>query len=381
TKTEPVVFPAKFPNLLANGSSGIAVGMATNIPPHNLSELISATQLVLEDPGVSIDEIMGVMPAPDFPTGGVICGLRGIREAYHTGRGKIILRAVMRVEEDEAEKKRIVVDEIPYNISKSALIQKVAQLVNDKAITGISDLRDESDKDGMRIVFDLKRGEIPDVVINQLFKFTEMQVTFGCNMLALDKGLPRTMNIKHFIQAWINHRIEVVRRRTRFELMKAEARAHLLEGYLKALENLDQVVKIIRSSVSREQAKLELMNRFTLSDRQAASVLELRLYQLTALERTKIEEEYQELLKKIAYYRDVLASEALVRSIIKGELEELKKHHLSDRRTKIIPIEEGEFNIEDLIRDEQVIVTISEDDYVKRMPVDTFREQRRGGLG
>jgi len=382
TKTEPTVFPAKFPNLLANGSSGIAVGMATNIPPHNLGELIAATLLVVDNPATSIDDIMQVMPAPDFPTGGVICGYRGVKEAFHTGRGKVILRAVMHVEDQEAggDRQRIVVDEIPYNISKAALIQKIAELVNEKTIPGIADIRDESDKQGMRIVLDLKRGEIPDVTINQLFKFTDMQVTFGCNMLALDKGLPRIMNVKQMIQAWIDHRIEVIRRRTRFELAKAEARAHILEGYLKALDHLDAVVKLIRASSSRDEAKMQLMATYALSERQANAVLDLRLYQLTGLEREKIEQEYQDLLQKIAHYRAILASEALVRGIIKDELLELKKHHASDRKTKIIAAE-GEFNMEDLIADEPVIITISEDDYIKRMPIDTFREQRRGGLG
>jgi DNA gyrase subunit A len=381
TKTEPTVFPAKFPNLLANGSSGIAVGMATNIPPHNLGELITATLLVLDRPAASIEEIMEVMPAPDFPTGGVICGYRGVKEAFHTGRGKIVLRGVMRVEEQEGgDRQRLVIDEIPYNISKADLIKKIADLVNEKTIPGISDVRDESDKEGMRIVLELKRGEIPDVTINQLYKFTDMQVTFGSNMLALDKGLPRTMNVKQMMLAWIDHRIEVVRRRTRFELAKAEARAHVLEGYLKALDHLDEVVKLIRGSPNRDAAKGELIIRFEFSDRQASAVLDLRLYQLTGLEREKVDSEYKELVEKIAHYRAVLASEALVRGIIKDELLELKKHHASDRRTKIIAAE-GEFNMEDLIADEQVIITISEDDYIKRMPADTFREQRRGGQG
>jgi len=381
TKTEPTVFPAKFPNLLANGSSGIAVGMATNIPPHNIGELIAATLLVIDNPSTTIEDIMTTMPAPDFPTGGVICGYRGIKEAYHTGRGKLTLRAVLRVEDQEiADRQRIVVDEIPYNVSKAGLIQKIAELVNEKTITGVSDIRDESDKEGMRIVIELKRGEIPDVTINQLYKYTDMQVTFGCNMLALDKGLPRTMNIKQMIAAWVEHRIEVVRRRVRFELAKAEARAHILEGYLKALDHLDQVVKIIRESSSKENARAQLMAQYTLTERQAGAVLDLRLYQLTGLEREKIENEYQELLSKIAYFRSVLASELLVRGIIKDELQELKKHHTSDRRTKIIAAE-GEFNMEDLIADEKVIITVSEDDYIKRMPIDTFREQKRGGQG
>ncbi len=380
TKTEPTVFPAKFPNLLCNGSSGIAVGMATNIPPHNLLELIDATLLVLDNRLVTIDEIMKVMPGPDFPTGGVICGYRGIKEAYHTGRGKLILRAQMRVEDLPNSRQQIVVDEVPYNVNKSRLIEHIAEQINNKVITGISDIRDESDKDGLRIVLELKRGEIPDVSINQLYKNSDLQITFGCNMLALDHGLPRTMNIKHFMSAWIDHRMEVIRRRTRFELNRAEARAHILEGYLKALDHLDEVVKIIRASSNRDAARTELMLRYGLSEKQANAVLDLRLYQLTGLEAEKIDAEYKDLLQKIAHYKAILASEALVRGIIREELEELKKTHKSERKTKIVAAE-GEFQMEDLIADEQVVITISNDDYIKRMPIDTFREQRRGGAG
>jgi len=380
TKEEPTVFPAKFPNLLANGSTGIAVGMATNIPPHNLGELIEATLLVLGDRNTSIDDIMKVMPGPDFPTGGVICGYRGIKEAYHTGRGKVILRASMRVEDGQNGRQSIIVDEIPYNVNKSRLIEQIAQLINDKVITGLSDIRDESDKDGLRISLELKRGEIPDVAINQLYKNSDLQVTFGCNMLALDKGLPRTMNIKHFMSAWIDHRIEVIRRRTRYELAKAEARAHILEGYLKALDHLDEVVKIIRASSNRDAARSELMSRFGLSEKQSNAVLDLRLYQLTGLEHEKIDNEYKDLLQKIAHYKAILASEAMVRDIIREELEDLRKIHKSDRKTKIMAAE-GELQMEDLIADEQVVITVSNDDYIKRMPIDTFREQRRGGAG
>ncbi len=380
TKTEPTVFPAKFPNLLCNGSSGIAVGMATNIPPHNLHELINATLLVLNDRSVSIDEIMKVMPGPDFPTGGIICGYRGIKEAYHTGRGKLLLRASMRVEDLPSGRQQIVVDEVPYNVNKSRLIEHIAELINNKVITGISDIRDESDKDGLRVVLELKRGEIPDVAFNQLYKNSDLQVTFGCNMLALDKGLPRTMNIKHFMGAWIDHRIEVIRRRTRFELAKAEARAHILEGYLKALDHLDEVVKIIRASANRDAARNELMMRYGLSEKQSNAVLDLRLYQLTGLESEKIQAEYNELLQKIAHFKAVLASEEMVKDIIREELEDVRKAHKSERKTKIVAAE-GEFQMEDLITDEQVVITISNDDYIKRMPIDTFREQRRGGAG
>lgn len=382
TKKEPTVFPAKFPNLLCNGSSGIAVGMATNIPPHNLIELVKATMMLIEEPQTTIDEIMSVMPGPDFPTGGIICGYRGIKEAYHTGRGKISLRGVLRVEDMEtgSDRQRIVVDEIPYNVNKSRLIEHVADLVTSKTITGISDLRDESDKDGMRIVFELKRNEIPEVTINQLFKFTDLEITFGCNMLALDKGLPRIMNVKHIIQAWIDHRIEVIRRRTRFELAKAEARAHILEGYLKAIDNLDEVVRLIRGSDNRDQAREELIGRFEFTERQANAVLDLRLYQLTGLEHDKINEEYQDLLNKIQHLKAILASEALVRGIIKDELQDVVKNSKSERQTQIIPAE-SEMNMEDLIANLPVVITISQDDYIKRMPLDTFREQRRGGQG
>lgn len=381
TKKEPTVFPSKFPNLLCNGSSGIAVGMATNIPPHNLNELIKATLLTLDNPLITIEEIMHVMPGPDFPTGGMICGFRGIKEAFHTGRGKLTLRGVIRIEDHEdKDRQRLVVDEVPYNVNKSRLIEHIAELINNKAITGISDLRDESDKDGMRIVIELKRNEVPEVIINQLYKFSDLEITFGCNMLALDKGLPRILNVKQMISAWIEHRIDVIRRRTRFELAKAEARAHILEGFLKAIGNLDEVVRIIRASANRDEARKELILQFQFTERQANAVLELRLYQLTGLEYDKIQEEYQDLLKKIEYYLAVLANEEMVRDIIREELSDIQRTHKSERKTQIVPAE-SEVNMEDLIANEEVIITISEDDYIKRMPVDTFREQRRGGQG
>lgn len=381
TKKEPTVFPAKFPNLLCNGSSGIAVGMATNIPPHNLHELVKATVHLLDNPLASIEELMQVMPAPDFPTGGVICGYRGVKEAYHTGRGKLILRGTLHVEDmEDSDRQRIVIDEIPYGVNKSRLVERIAELVNEKTVPGISDLRDESDRSGMRIVIELKRGEIPEVTINQIYKYTDMQVTFGCIMLALDKGLPRVMNIKQMIHAWIDHRIDVIRRRTRFELNKAEARAHILEGYLKAIDHLDEVVKLIRSSESRDAAKLELISRFQFSDKQAHAVLDLRLYQLTGLEHEKINSEYQDLLTKIAHYKAILASEAMVRDIIREELQDILKTQKAERKTQIIAAE-NEVKMEDLIANDQAIITISNDDYIKRMPLDTFREQRRGGQG
>jgi DNA gyrase subunit A len=382
TKLEPTVFPSKFPNLLCNGSSGIAVGMATNIPPHNLNELCQATQLLLNNPATTVDEIMQVMPGPDFPSGGVICGYRGIKEAYHTGRGRIILRAAITTEPmpGQTDRERLIIDEIPYNVNKSRLIESIADLINNKQITGISDIRDESDKDGMRIVVELKRNEVPEVIINQLYKFSDLQVTFGANMLALDKGLPRTMNIKHMLSAWVEHRMEVVRRRTRFELAKAEARAHILEGYLKAIENMDEVVRIVRASSNREEAKTELVKRFDFSERQANAVLDLKLYQLTGLEHDKISAEYQDLLSKIAHLKAILASEQMVKDIISEELEDVRKQNRSERQTQIVAAE-GDVQMEDLIADEEVIITISQDDYIKRMPMDTFREQRRGGQG
>ncbi len=382
TKKEPTVLPAKFPNLLCNGSSGIAVGMATNIPPHNLEELIKATLMVIDNPSATVDDLMEVMPAPDFPTGGLICGYRGVKEAYHNGRGRIILRAQIAIEDmpGQSERQRLIIDEIPYNVNKSRLIETIADLINNKSITGISDLRDESDKDGLRLVVELKRQQIPEVIINQLYKFSDLQVTFGCIMLALDKGRPRVMNVQQMIAAWVEHRIEVVRRRTRFELNKAEARAHILEGYLKAIDNLDEVVKLIRASANRDEAKKELIARFEFTERQANAVLDLKLYQLTGLEHGKIQAEYDALLKRIEYLRAVLASEQMVRDIIKEELEEVKAKHKCPRRTQIIPAE-GDVDAEDLIPNEPAIITISEDDYIKRMPVDTFREQRRGGSG
>jgi len=383
TKKEPVVFPSKFPNLLCNGSSGIAVGMATNIPPHNLLEIIEATSLLLENPQTTIEEIMQVMPAPDFPTGGVICGFRGVKEAFHTGRGKVILRGVVDVEAipSSNDRQRIVITEIPYNVSKSKLIEQIAGHITDKTITGISDLRDESDRHGMRIVVELKRNEIPEVIINQLYKYSDMQVTFGCNMLALDKGLPRLMNIKQMLSAWIDHRIIVIRRRTRYELNQAEARAHVLEGYLKALDHLDEVVRLIRASSSKDEAKRALIKAFDFSERQAGAILDLRLYQLTAMEKGKISDEFKALLDKIAYFKEILGSEAKVKEIIRNELSVIaQKEHKNKRRTTIVHAE-AEMDMEDLIANEEVVVTISQDDYIKRMPIDTFREQRRGGQG
>ncbi|MCH9616756.1 MAG: DNA gyrase subunit A [Chlamydiia bacterium] len=381
TKKEPVVFPSRFPNLLCNGSTGIAVGMATNIPPHNLCELIDATSLVIDNPETTVDEIMAVMPGPDFPTGGIICGIKGIKEAYHTGRGKLRVRGVFHIEELKGDRSSVVLDELPFGVNKATLIIKIAELVNNKQMTGVSDIRDESDRQGLRVVLDLKRGEIPDVIVNQLYKFTDFQVTFGCNMLALDNGLPRVMNVKHMITCWIDHRVEVVRRRTRFELKKAESRAHLLEGYLKALDKLDEIVNLIKKSADKKEARVALIAKYMLSERQADAVLELRLYQLTGLERAKIEKEYAELLAKIKHLQAILASSQMVFDIIKGELDDMRKYDKKKRLTTIAPSEEEGLEMEDLIANEPVIITISTDDYIKRMPIDTFREQKRGGSG
>jgi DNA gyrase subunit A len=382
TKREPLVLPSRIPNLLANGSSGIAVGMATTIPPHNIGELIDAAMMVLDDRNVSIDSILQVMPGPDFPTGGTICGYRGIREAFHTGHGKLVVRARIEVEPHptQAERQVVVVDQLPYNVTKATVVEHVADLVNNKQITGISDLRDESDKSGMRIVFELKKGEIPEVVINQLYKMTQLQTTFACHMLALDKGMPRIMNIRQMISAWLDHRMEVVRRRTRYELAKAEARAHILEGYVKALDHLDEVVKLIRGSESREAARDQLMARYSLSLKQAHAVLDLRLFQLTGLERDKIEKELAALQKAIEEYRAILASEEKVKDILREEMLQVKKDFPSPRRTQIIAAE-SELQMEDLIAQEEVAITLSSDDYIRRMSVDAFRAQRRGGSG
>jgi DNA gyrase subunit A len=382
TRTEPTVFPAKFPNLLANGSSGIAVGMATNIPPHHVGELIEATKLVLHNRAVTIEQILDVMPGPDFPTGAIIYGKAGIRSAYATGRGKVFIRARWHLEESKGghDKDKVVVTEIPYNVNKSRLIEHIADLVNDKNIQSIADIRDESDKDGMRIVLELKRGESAEIVMNQLYKFTDMQVTFGCNLLALDKGLPRLMNVRQLIGAWVDHRMEVIRRRTRFELKKAENRAHILEGYLIALDHLDEVIRIIRSASDKEMAKNELISLYKMSEKQSAAVLELRLYQITGLERDKVLNEHQELLIKIADLKAILSSDERIRSIISDELDAIRHNHKEGRRSEII---DGEINVEteDLIANDTVIITLSQDDYLKRMPIDTFREQKRGGVG
>jgi DNA gyrase subunit A len=380
TLQEPTVLPGRFPNLICNGCSGIAVGMASNIPPHNLGEVVDALKLLIDDPEVVLSKLIEVLPGPDFPTGGLICGTEGIREAYRTGKGRIVCRARTGIEPTKSGKEYIVITEIPYQVDKTDLINNIAQLVNNKTISGISDLRDESDKDGMRVVVELKRGENAHVVINQLYKHTEMQKTFGAILLSLDKSQPQTMGLKSVLNCYIGHRKEVIVRRTKYQLDKAEARAHILEGFKLALSNLDKIVRIIRSSKDRDAARDELMKNFKFSERQANAILDMRLYQLTGLEREKVENEYRELLKKIAYLKSVLSSPTLVKQIIKDELEDLKKSFADARRTDIVPAE-GDFTVEDLVANEGCIITISHAGYIKRVPVATYRKQHRGGKG
>jgi DNA gyrase subunit A len=376
---EPVVLPSRFPNLLVNGSSGIAVGMATNIPPHNLSEVIDAICAVIDDPEISIDEIISeYIKGPDFPTAGIIMGKSGIRSAYHTGRGKIIMRAKAEIEVDDNDRQRIIVTELPYQVNKARLIEKIAELVKDKRIEGISDLRDESDRNGMRIVIELKRDANGSVVLNQLYKNTQMQDTFGVNMLALVNNEPKTLNLKEILQHYINFQDEVIRRRTAFDLKKAEARAHILEGMRIALDNIDEVIRIIRSSY--DNAKQNLMDKLSLSDLQAQAILDMRLARLQGLEREKIDAEYDELIKKIDYFRHVLANDSEVLRIIKEELGVIRKKYGDERRTEITAVID-EIDIEDLIEEEENVFTLTHFGYIKRLPTNTYRSQRRGGRG
>ena len=380
TRNEPTVFPGKFPNLLANGATGIAVGMATNIPPHNIGELAEALKLYVDDPDVPLKRLIELMPGPDFPTGGIIVGRQGIVEAYTTGRGRMTCRARAGIEPSRGGKEFIVVTEIPYMVNKSNLLETIASLVNNKVITGISDLRDESDRDGMRIVIELKRGEIARVVLNQLYKHTELQRTFGAIMLALDHGQPRVMALKELFETYVAHRREVIIRRAQHDLARAEARAHILEGFKLALKNLDEIVALIRKSANRDEARTKIIAKFKFTEEQANAILELRLYQLTGLEREKLDEEYKELIKKIARLKSILASDELVRQLIKEDLDEVRDKYADPRRTDIIEAE-GDFEAEDLIPDEACIITVSHTGYIKRVPVGTYRSQRRGGKG
>jgi DNA gyrase subunit A len=380
SREEPTVLPSRFPNLLVNGSSGIAVGMATNIPPHNLRETIAATVALIDDPSLSSVDLMRYLKGPDFPTGGLIMGSAGIREAYETGRGRVIVRAKAHSEPIKQGKTAIIVTEIPYQVNKAQMIEKMAELVRDKTITEISDLRDESDRSGMRVVIELKREAVPKVVLNKLYKHTAMQTTFGMNMLALADGVPKTLSLRDLLRHYVAHQKEVIIRRTRFELEKAKKRAHILEGLLIAISNLDEVIRIIRSSEDTEAAKLGLMARFGLSEEQAQAIVDLRLRNLTALERHKIEEEHRDLLERIAYLESLLADEALIYDVIKEELLEIQQMYGDDRRTDILPSED-EIDIEDMIAVEEMVISISASGYVKRLPVSTYRLQHRGGIG
>jgi len=377
---EPVVLPARLPNLLVNGSSGIAVAMATNIPPHNLCEIVDGAIMLLDNPDAGIQELMKVIEGPDFPTGGLIFGRSGIREAYMTGRGSITMRARAVVERAKGGRESIIVTEIPYQVNKANLREQIAKLVREKTITGISDLRDESDKDGIRLVIELKRDEIAQVILNQLHKHTSMQSTFGANIIALVDNRPRVLNLKQMLNYYLEHRIEVIIRRTQFDLDRALARAHVLEGLKIALANLDAVVETIRASNSPSEARERLMADFKLSEIQARAILDITLQRLTALERQRIDDEYAKLLVNIQELRSILASDALVRNIIKEELLELKEKYGDERRTEIVESAE-DLTLEDLIAEQDMVVTVSHTGYIKRIPLTTYRKQRRGGVG
>ncbi|MEY4090200.1 MAG: hypothetical protein RJB55_2471, partial [Verrucomicrobiota bacterium] len=377
--TEPTVLPAALPNLLMNGSTGIAVGMTTNIPPHNLDEIMDATCAIIDRPGISVDELCGIVQGPDFPTGGVISGREGILSYLKTGKGIVRIRGKAHTEELKGGMEQIVITEIPYNVNRATLVTRIAELVSEKEIDGIRDLRDESDEN-TRIVIELKRGEQAKVVINQLFQKTALESSFGVTLLALDQKRPKQMNIKELIECYIAHRRDVVTRRTRFRLKEAEDRAHILEGYIIALDNLDDFVRIIRASQNRDEAKTRLMAKYPLSERQTDAILELRLYQLTGLERGKIEAEYVELMKLIEELRGILDSEAKLMALIKKELIEMKAKYTSPRRT-IIEAAAGEFRMEDVVPNEGCVITVSHLGFIKRTPVADYRSQRRGGKG
>jgi len=380
SQKEPSVLPSRFPNLLVNGSSGIAVGMATNIPPHNLGEVIDGVVMMIDNPEVTSDDLMKAIKGPDFPTGGIIKGDNGIKDMYRTGRGSIVVRAKATIEAIDSSRHRIVVTEIPYMVNKARMLEKIAELVRDKKIEGISDLRDESDRRGIRVVIDLKRDVNAHVILNQLYKHTQLQNTFGAIMLALVDNKPRVLNLRDIIYYYLEHQKNVIVRRTKFDLAKAEERIHILEGLKIALDNIDEVIAIIRRSKDDATARDALIKAFSLTEKQAQVILDMRLKRLTALEREKIEEEYEELLKKIEYYKKVLSDEKLVLSIIKEEILQIKAKFGDERRTKIT-YDEGELDIEDLIAEEEVVITQTYFGYVKRMPLSTYRSQRRGGRG
>jgi DNA gyrase subunit A len=381
SQREPVVLPARFPNLLVNGSDGIAVGMATKIPPHNLGEVVDATVALIDDPELDDEALAKHIKGPDFPTGGIIVGLRGIRDALLTGRGSVRVQAKAHTEQIKGNRTQIVVTEIPYQVNKSYLLQKIAELVKERKLDGISDLRDESDRTGMRIVIELKREAVPKVVLNNLYKQTQMQQSFGVNLVALVDGVPRTLSYKQVLKHYVAHQFEVVTRRTRYELGRAQARAHILEGLLVALSNLDEVVAIVRRSRSVETARGNLMKKFKLSERQAQAILDLRLQRLTALERRKVEQEHRDLVEKIDYLEGVLADESKVYGILKEELLEVRVAYNDERRTQLAIDEDADFEIEDLIAEEEMVISISNGGYLKSVPVNTFRKQGRGGVG
>ncbi len=377
---EPTVLPTRIPNLLINGSSGIAVGMATNIPPHNLGEIVDALKAVIAKPEIGTLELMKIVPGPDFPTAAFIYGRKGIKEAYETGKGIIHLRAKTEMETFKGDRERIVVTEIPYQVNKAKLIEDVASLVNEKRVEGISDIRDESDRKGMRIVFDLKKGEDSRVVLNQLFKNTQMETSFGISILALDRQQPKMMGLKECLVAFVAHRKEVVTRRTIYELKKAEEKAHILEGLKKAVENLDAVVALIRKAPNPQEAQVQLMDQFALSEIQAKAILEMRLQRLTGLERDKIVQDYKDTMALIAELKSILADEKKVLSIIGNELDEVRAKFANPRRTQFIE-EQEDLTTEDLIAEEEMVVTVTYSGYIKRLPVDTYRSQKRGGKG
>jgi DNA gyrase subunit A len=380
SEQEPVVMPARFPNLLVNGASGIAVGMATNIPPHQLGEIIDGILEISRNPEASISELMEIIPGPDFPTAGQILGREGIRKAYHTGRGSIILRAKVEIEQSANGKETIIVSELPYQVNKARLIERIAELVRDKKIEGITDLRDESDRNGMRIVMEVRRDTNANVLLNNLYKHTALQTSFGINILALVNGQPKVLNLKECLVYYLDHQVVIIRRRTQFELNKAEARAHILEGLRIALDHLDEVIKLIRSSQTTEIAREGLMTTFSLSHEQAQAILDMRLQRLTGLERDKIENEYNELIARIAELKDILADEEKVLEIIREELTEIKDKFNDKRRTEIT-VGFDMIEDEDLIPRENIVITVTHNGYVKRMPVDTYRSQNRGGRG
>jgi DNA gyrase subunit A len=377
---EPLVLPARFPNLLVNGSAGIAVGMATNIPPHNLGETIDAVTLMIENPEATAEDILAIMPGPDFPTGGMIMGREGISDYYATGRGSIKVRGKAHIEQTSTGRTRIIITEIPYTVNKSKLVTKIAELVREKKLTEISDLRDESDRKGMRVVVELKTTCVPQVVLNKLFKHTQLQTGFGVIMLALVDGVPRTLTMPEMLKYYIQHQVDVIQRRTRYELRKAEERAHILDGYVIALDNIDEVIKIIRASSDDAEAKARLMERFTLTEIQTDAILEMRLRRLTGLERGKIEAELAELREKIAWYTQVLGDVNLVMQIIKEELAIVRDKFANPRRTELAGVA-ADLDVEDLIAEEDMVVTITSAGYVKRLPVATYRQQKRGGKG